>query len=175
MSRARRGIAPGAMLALAGLWCGQATAAVPLQAQDAKADRATDSAFVLSSDDPGRLPSPFIGNGHLGLVVPPLGIGGSLSLLAGLYDRAPGDVPRIAAVPAWNGIEVFDGERWLPATPAADGSVAGYRQAVDMRTGTAAPPSPPSDSISLRTTRAACGCGSRWRRGRRATGSPSER
>ena len=137
MSRARRGFAPGAMLALAGLWCGQATAAVPLQAQDAKADRATDSAFVLSSDDPGRLPSPFIGNGHLGLVVPPLGIGGSLSLLAGLYERAPGDVPRIAAVPAWNGIEVFDGERWLPATPAADGSVAGYRQAIDMRTGTA--------------------------------------
>src|ERR1041384_2175442 len=127
MSRARRGFAPGAMLALAGLWGGQATAAVPLQAQDAaegggrtispclfprepppglppqaqdaKADRATDSAFVLSSDDPGRLPSPFIGNGHLGLVVPPLGIGGSLSLLAGLYERSPGDVPRISPAP----------------------------------------------------------------------------
>ena len=137
MARAWRRITPGALAALAGLWCGHALFATPLHAQGAKLESAADSAFVLSTDDPGRKPSPFIGNGHLGLVVPPLGIGGSLSLLAGLYDQAPGDIPRIAAVPAWNAIEVFDGERWLPATASADGSVAGYRQAIDMRTGTA--------------------------------------
>ena len=29
-----------------------------------------DSSFVLSSDDPARTPSPFIGNGRIGLVIP---------------------------------------------------------------------------------------------------------
>ena len=137
VAQARSGITRGALAALTGLWCGHALFAISLHAQGAKPAGTADSAFVLSTADPARTPSPFIGNGHLGLVVPPLGIGGSLSLLAGLYERGPGDIPRIAAVPAWNAIDVFDGERWLGGKPPADGSVAGYRQAIDMRTGTA--------------------------------------
>ena len=39
--------------------------------------------------------------------------------MAGLYEHGPGDVPRIAALPAWNAIAVFDGERWLDSTAAA--------------------------------------------------------
>ena len=45
-------------------------------------------------------------------------------------------MPRIVALPAWTAIAVFDGERWLDSTAAA-GAVRGYRQALDMRTGTA--------------------------------------
>jgi protein-glucosylgalactosylhydroxylysine glucosidase len=118
-----------------GLCCVQALLATPLGGQRT-ADPARDTTFLLSSDDPTRSPSPFIGNGHLGLVVPALGIGASLSLMAGLYENVPTDVPRIAAVPAWNAIDVFDGKRWIGAEPAV-GSVSAYRQVLDMRTGAA--------------------------------------
>jgi trehalose/maltose hydrolase-like predicted phosphorylase len=96
-----------------------------------------DTAFLLTSDDPDRTPSPFIGNGRLGLVIPALGISPSTSLMAGLYENADGDVPRIVAVPAWNGIGVFDGSQWIePQTPAG-ASVDAYRQVLDMRNGVA--------------------------------------
>ena len=93
-----------------------------------------DSGFLLSTTDPRRSPSPFIGNGRIGVVIPALGIGASPSIAAGLYEHGPGDVPRIAAVPAWNAVAVADGERWLE--PDRD-SVASYRQTLDMATATA--------------------------------------
>ena len=93
-----------------------------------------DSSFVLSSADPARSPSPFVGNGRLGVVVPALGIGASDAFLAGLYEEAEGDVPRIAAIPSWTGVGVFDGERWLDSSSAA--AVRGYSQVLDMRSGT---------------------------------------
>ena len=98
---------------------------------------AQDSTFILSTDDPNRSPSPFIGNGRLGVVIPPLGLGGSPAFLAGLYEEAPGDVPRIVGLPAWNAVGVYDGTRWIEADSAPAGAVRDYRQAVDMRTGTA--------------------------------------
>ena len=70
-------------------------------------------------------------------MIPAAGIGGSLSLIAGLYENAAGDVPRIAAAPAWNAIDVFDGERWLRATAPSGSSFGAYSQVVDMRNGTA--------------------------------------
>jgi trehalose/maltose hydrolase-like predicted phosphorylase len=99
--------------------------------------RAQDSTFLLVTDDPHRSPSPFIGNGRLGVVIPPLGLGGSPAFLAGLYEEAPGDVPRIAGLPAWNAVSVFDGRRWLDAKPPPAGAVRDYHQSVDMHTGTA--------------------------------------
>ena len=71
---------------------------------------AADSAFLLTTDDPARSPSPFIGNGRVGVVIPPLGIGAAPSLAGGTYEHGPGDVPRIAAMPDWTGIRVFDGD-----------------------------------------------------------------
>lgn len=117
------------------LWCAHALLVVRAGAQEVAPDPAVDSTFLLASSDPARAPSPFIGNGRLGVVIPALGIGASNSFLAGLYEEAPGDVPRIAAIPAWNATAVFDGERWLDSMPS-DGSVHGYRQVLDMRTGT---------------------------------------
>ncbi len=125
----------GALAAL-GLWCGHALSLVHLAAQAAPSRPQADSTFLLATDDRGRAPSPFIGNGRLGQVIPPLGIGAAPSMAAGLYEHGPGDVPRITAVPAWNGIAIFDGRRWL-RTPPANDSIAGYRQTIDMRTGTA--------------------------------------
>ena len=97
---------------------------------------AQDSAFHLTTTDFTRSPSPAIGNGRIGLVIPALGFGASPSFVAGIYENAPGDVPRLAAVPAWTAIAVFDGERRLDSA-AVPGAVRSYRQVVDMRTGTA--------------------------------------
>ncbi len=111
----------GILLALAGR----------LQAQ------AADSTFVLSTEDARRAPSPFIGNGWIGVVIPALGVGASTSIVTGLYEHGPRDVPRIAAAPAWNAIAVHDGERWLGPDSMDQASVQGYRQTIDMRTATA--------------------------------------
>jgi hypothetical protein len=119
----------------------------PLLAQEA------DSSFLLITQDPGRAPSPFIGNGRFSVVIPPLGFGPSLSFRAGLYEHGPGDVPRIVALPTWNGVAVADGGAWLEALLPPDSSVHGdhwlepvpppvgslrnYRQILDMQRGTA--------------------------------------
>src|SRR5687768_16242141 len=72
-----------------------------------------DSSFLLSTSDPNRSPSPFIGNGRIGVVIDALGIRGTESYKAGLYEEAPGDVPRIVTMPAWNSVAIFDGEAWV--------------------------------------------------------------
>ena len=108
-----------------------------LSAQSPTRDSTRDSTFLLSTINPARDPSPFIGNGHVSLVIPAAGVGASRSLIAGLYENADGDVPRIAAAPAWNAIDVFDGERWLSATLPSGSAFAEYRQVIDMRNGVA--------------------------------------
>ena len=109
---------------------------IVLLAAAARTAAAQDSTFLLSTTDPARHPSPFIGNGRLGVVVPALGIGASPSFVAGLYENAPSDVPRIAAVPAWNAIAIFDGARMLDSTAIGAGAIRDYRQVLDMQTGT---------------------------------------
>jgi len=160
-----------------------------LEAQSGIRDVARDSTFVMSTRDPLRHPSPFIGNGHFGLVVPPLGIGASPSIVAGLFENGAGDVPRIAASPAWNAIDVFDGTRWLSTVALSDSTLREYDQSIDMRTGVArtsydwidgaAPDCDPIErkadarmicrpiherTISSRFPTPRIGCASRWRR-----------
>lgn len=125
------------MVALAAVCAARAVFAGALGAQSASDDSTRDSTFVLTSTDPSRDPSPFLGNGHAGLVIPPLGIGPSHSIIAGLYENGAGDVPRIAAAPAWNAIDVFDGERWLSAATPNTDAIHAYRQTIDMRNGVA--------------------------------------
>jgi protein-glucosylgalactosylhydroxylysine glucosidase len=137
-SRAKRSNARIAwMAALVAVCAARAVFAGALSAQRASEDTTRDSTFLLTSTDPSRDPSPFIGNGHVGLVIPPLGIGGSHSIIAGLYENAAGDVPRIATAPAWNAIDVFDGERWLSAATPTGSAIHAYRQSIDMYNGVA--------------------------------------
>ena len=96
-----------------------------------------DSSFVLSSDDPARAPSPFIGNGRIGLVIPALGLGPAESYVAGLYEEAPGDVPRIAGIPVWIPLGVCHRAGCLDSTAVARGQLQGYHQSLDLRSGTA--------------------------------------
>src|SRR5919107_1291910 len=73
---------------------------------------APDSSFLLTTTDPQRAPSPYIGNGRIGIVIPPMGIGATQSYKAGLYEQGPRDGPRIVAMLAWNAVGVFDGDTW---------------------------------------------------------------
>lgn len=121
---------------LVAFWWSHALAGARLEAEQQTAVSG-DSTFLLITTDPHRSPSPFVGNGRLGVVIPALGIGASASYRAGLYEHAQGDVPRIVVIPAWNAIGVFDGNRWIEMKPAPDSAVRSYRQLIDMRTGTA--------------------------------------
>ena len=134
--RPRATVATAVIRALTGLWCGIAMAPALATAQS-PVDSTGDSTFVLATEDPARAPSSFIGNGRFSLVIPPLGLAAERSYATGLYEHGAGDVPRIVALPAWNGIRVFDGERWLEDTLSAGDSIQSYRQTIDMRTGTA--------------------------------------
>src|SRR5919112_2680886 len=96
-----------------------------------------DTTFLLQSTDAHRAPSPFIGNGRLGVVVPPLGLGSAPAYLAGLYEEAPRDVPRIVSIPAWSILGIYNGNRWLGGNQADAASVNEYRQTLDMKSGTA--------------------------------------
>jgi trehalose/maltose hydrolase-like predicted phosphorylase len=108
-----------------------AAAALPAQVSS------DDSSFVLSSDDPARSPSPFIGNGRIGLVIPALGLGPAESYLAGLYEEAPGDVPRIVRIPVWTPLGICRRAGCLDSTAVTSGQLQEYHQSLDMRSGTA--------------------------------------
>ena len=135
--RAGTGPSPGRTARAVAAGAALASAALAAAARAAAQTPAADSAFVLATSDPARTPSPFLGNGHVGVTVPPLGIGASTSLVAGLYEHGPLDVPRIAAAPAWNAVTVFDGAHWLDSTALSTGAIRSYRQTIDMRTGVA--------------------------------------
>jgi trehalose/maltose hydrolase-like predicted phosphorylase len=136
-SRCRERVRAGQWYVLAPALFALTTFSAALEAQGAAQHAQRDSTFVMSTHDPSRDPSPFIGNGHFGVVVSPLGIGASPSIVAGLFENGAGDVPRIAASPAWNAIDVFDGSRWLTAASPSDSSLRNYEQSIDMRTGVA--------------------------------------
>src|ERR1051325_4987370 len=102
---------------------------------------APDSTLVLTTTHPTH-PAPalrapaFLGNGAFSLVGTPLGTTPSLSFAAGVYDHAPGDVPRIAALPAWSEIDVSDGDGWLNETRPDTSALQNYRQTLDLYDGT---------------------------------------
>ncbi len=97
---------------------------------------AQDSTFLLTTTDPTYHTPAFLGNGAFSLVGAPLGTTPSLSFAAGVYDHVAGDVPRIAALPAWNVIDVSDGDGWLNDTPPDTSALEGYRQTLDLYDGT---------------------------------------
>jgi len=127
-----------AIAALTGLWCIAALTAVRLDAQRAPPPQHTDSSFLLATGDPARLPSPFIGNGRLGTVIPPLGIRRG-AVVSGRALRARSG--RRAAYRRDSGLDRDRGVRWrtggLDGKTQSDGSTSGYQQ-----TWTCGPPPP---------------------------------
>jgi len=96
---------------------------------------AQDSTFLLAADHPSPDYQAALGNGRFSMLTSPLGVSPTRSFLAGLYEHTRGDVPRIAALPAWNEIDFFDGNAWLGRAALADSVLRSYRQTVDMYDG----------------------------------------
>jgi trehalose/maltose hydrolase-like predicted phosphorylase len=94
-----------------------------------------DTSYVLSTRDPVNPWPTQIGNGRLALNTSSLGTAPTYSYMAGIFEHAPGDVPRMASLPAWNEMNVSNGRSWLNNANVSASSLQSYRQALDMRTG----------------------------------------
>src|SRR5918996_1701852 len=90
------------------------------------------SGFLLEATKLQPYTSGFIGNGHFSLVTTPLGITDAQSYMAWVYDHGPDDVPRIAVLPAWNGIDIKTGDVWLSKISPGENTIAAYRQQINM-------------------------------------------
>jgi hypothetical protein len=103
----------------------------------ASAARGATDVFSLSAniEDLADYYPTYLANGYFSLASSPLGSEGTDSLMAGLVDHSPGDVSRPAAVPRWNEIDYFDGERWLNAQAISPETHAAYQQTLNMRDG----------------------------------------
>jgi len=95
---------------------------------------AQDSSFVFTTHTQENYFPTYLGNGYLSLASTPLGCDAAESYLAGVFDEAKGDVPRIAALPEWNEINIKIGDSWLNDSNK-DFSITNYTQSIDMHSG----------------------------------------
>ncbi len=89
---------------------------------------ASDQTFILETHSLTPYTRTYLGNGQIGVSSSALGTQPTECFMAGVYDHATGDVPRIAVLPAWNGINVYNGLSWLNSAP----TVQDYSQTLDM-------------------------------------------
>jgi trehalose/maltose hydrolase-like predicted phosphorylase len=103
--------------------------------------RGTGGQFVLTATHRGPRYAPtFTGNGYLGVRIPAKGqgyVGGTVpaqSELAGFYAKAPGadSVQERANIPTWSTLKLIVGGHTFSLST---GSVHGWRQRLDLRTG----------------------------------------
>ena len=97
---------------------------------------ASDSTFVMSTSSLDPYVSSFLGNGSLSIITSRLGTDAEQSYAAAVYDHGKGDIPRIACLPAWNEMNVFDGRTWLNESPVDSLHVQSFHQSLDMYDGT---------------------------------------
>ena len=100
----------------------------------ASSARASDASFTLEALSPHPYTPAYLGNGLIGLATTPLGTAPGRCFVAGLYDHTQGDVPRLASLPAWNEIDIFNGTHWLNSNAALSG-LTDYHQTLDMYDG----------------------------------------
>jgi len=96
---------------------------------------AHDASFVFTTTSLTPYTRAYLGNGFFSMVTEPVGTRPTESYMIKIYDHTVDDVPRIAALPAWNEINFFDGARWLNDAAPDDGSVASYQQILNTYDG----------------------------------------
>ncbi|MFQ6113743.1 MAG: hypothetical protein ACE5NG_06590, partial [bacterium] len=69
------------------------------------------------------------------MVTSQLGTEPTESYMAWVYDHAEGDVPRIAALPAWNEVNFFNGNGWLNDAALDKNTLRSYQQTLDIYNG----------------------------------------
>src|SRR6187401_2195070 len=145
----RRGLVIAVLLAAG-------TTAVASESNPCPGDpRGGDAEWVLSTTtlDPAFSRHPFVGNGYIGQVVPPAGMGYVATgektgwplytprydgaFVAGLYSKEADLTANrqvLAALPTWTTLTMtVGGETYSPSTPAAQ--ITGFRQALFLRCG----------------------------------------
>lgn len=94
-----------------------------------------DPTFLLATEDPSYEIPGHLGNGVFSVVTTPLGTTPARSYMIGVYDHGDGDVPRIAVLPAWNEVDLFNGSTWLNDARPGEKTVRSYRQTIDLYDG----------------------------------------
>lgn len=97
-----------------------------------------DSSFDLSvtEKDLTNLYFPaYLANGFFTTTTSLRGTDPTLSLMVGVMDYTPGDVPRPAALPSWAEIDYFNGTAWLNFTPVTGVNFHNYRQTLHLHEG----------------------------------------
>jgi hypothetical protein len=94
-----------------------------------------DGTFVFHAQALGSCTRTYLDNGQFSLVSSQLSTNPAESFMVKVYDRSPGDVPRIAALPAWNEVNVLNGEHWLNDAPLESKSLASWNQTDDTYDG----------------------------------------
>ena len=100
---------------------------VPLAAQD--------RSFVLHTQTLAPYTPAYLGNGQFSMTTSPRGTSPTLSYMVGVYDHGEADIPRIAALPAWNEVNFFDGKSWLNDAELRPDILHAYAQRLDMYNG----------------------------------------
>lgn len=95
---------------------------------------AQDSSFILTAGKEQQYYSTYLGNGYFSISSSQLGTLPSESYMIKFYDEGKGDIPRIAALPSWNEINYFDGNKWLNDSDINSEEITNYKQTLDMFT-----------------------------------------
>ncbi len=97
---------------------------------------AQQNSFLISANHVSKkYTSTYLGNGNIGVSSSQLGTLPTQSYMAWIFEHYPGDVARIASLPAWDAVNFYNGKDWLNETNATAGSITGYRQTLDMYNG----------------------------------------
>jgi protein-glucosylgalactosylhydroxylysine glucosidase len=96
---------------------------------------AQDASFVLAASSLEPYHASYLGNGYLGIATSRPGTTPVPSYMAGVYDHGRGDIPRIANLPAWNEINVFNGLHWLNEVPVDSEHIRSFHQVLNMYDG----------------------------------------
>lgn len=96
---------------------------------------AQGNSFLLTTESFEPYIPAYVGNGYFSYVTSRLGTDSTASFMAGVYDHVEGDIPRIAELPAWSEVNLFDGRNWLNETTPNVARISSYQQTLNMYDG----------------------------------------
>jgi trehalose/maltose hydrolase-like predicted phosphorylase len=96
---------------------------------------AQDNSFVFQTDSFKNYTPTYIGNGFFSLSSTLLGADQAESFMAGVFDEVPGDIPRIAELPAWNEVDILNEDSWLSNEQNNFEHISSYSQELNMFNG----------------------------------------
>ncbi|MEW6193641.1 MAG: hypothetical protein AB1521_00615 [Bacteroidota bacterium] len=96
---------------------------------------AQDLNFILTTAKVDTYYPTYVGNGRFSVSSSQLGTQSTESYMINFYDEGKEDIPRIAALPAWNEINYFNGEKWINDADINSKEITDYKQTLNMFSG----------------------------------------